>query len=59
VVRAGGSRQPCTVKRQGDPAAADVTYLPPTGSRPPALLFGGACALEAGDHLDVQLLCVD
>jgi len=58
VLRADGSRQACTVKQAGDPASADVTYLPPTATRPPALLFGGACVLQAGDHPDVELLCV-
>ncbi|HTP49866.1 MAG TPA: hypothetical protein VMK42_04125 [Anaeromyxobacteraceae bacterium] len=58
VVHPDGSRTPCSVKQEGDPGTADVSYLPPSGSRPPALLFGGACALEVGDQLDVKLLCV-
>jgi len=58
VVHADGTRQACTVKEEGQPQAADVTYVPPTGSRPPSLVFGGACALQAGDQLDVWLLCV-
>jgi hypothetical protein len=58
VIRPDGTRQPCTVRTEGSPAAADVTYLPPSGARPPALQFGGACSLGMGDRLDVKLICV-
>jgi len=58
VIRADGTRQPCTVRTEGDPGTSDVVYVPPVGSRPPSLLFGGACELESGDRLDVKLLCV-
>ncbi len=58
VVHADGTRQACTVLEQGQPGTADVVYVPPTGNRPPTLVFGGACGLQAGDQLDVRLLCV-
>jgi hypothetical protein len=58
VIRADGTRQACTVRTEGDPGTSDVVYIPPTGSRPPSLVFGGACELESGDRVDVKLLCV-
>jgi len=58
VLHADGSRTDCSVKEQGAPGAADVAYLPPSGNRPPSLVFGGVCALQVGDRLDVKLLCV-
>jgi len=58
VVHPDGSRQACSVKEAGDAEAADVTYLAPSGSRPPSLEFGGSCLLEAGDQVEVSLLCV-
>jgi len=58
VIRPDGTRQACTVKTQGAPGSADVVYVAPAGSRPPSLVFGGACSLGMGDRLDVKLLCV-
>ena len=58
VIHPDGTQQACTVAEEGTSQAADVTYVPPSGTRPPSLQFGGACSLEAGDQVDVQLLCV-
>jgi hypothetical protein len=58
VVKPGGNRVPCTVSESGsDGGAGDVVYAPPTATRPPTLTFGGACALQAGDQVDVKLVC--
>jgi hypothetical protein len=57
VVKPGGSRISCTVSEAGSGGAADAVYSPPTTTRPPTLTFGGACALQAGDQVDVKLIC--
>jgi len=58
VVKPDGSRIPCTLTEAGgDGGAADVVYAPATATRPPTLTFGGACALQAGDQVDVKLVC--
>jgi hypothetical protein len=58
VVKPDGSRVPCTISEAGsDGGAADAIYAPPTATRPPTLTFGGACALQAGDQVDVKLVC--
>jgi hypothetical protein len=56
--RADGTRQACTVRQEGQPGTADVVYVPPAGSRPPSLRFGGACDLRVGDRIDAKLICV-
>jgi len=56
--RADGTRQACTVREEGQPGTADVVYVPPVGSRPPSLRFGGACDLRVGDRIDAKLICV-
>jgi hypothetical protein len=58
LVRADGVRQACTVRQEGEPGASDVVYVPPAGSRPPSLRFGGACDLRVGDRIDAKLVCV-
>jgi len=58
VVKPDGSRVACTISEAGsDGGAADAVYAPPTATRPPTLTFGGACALQAGDQVDVKLVC--
>ena len=58
VVKPDGSRVPCTLTEAGsDGGAADVVYAPPTATRPPTLTFGGACGLQAGDQVDVKMVC--
>jgi hypothetical protein len=58
VVHPDGTRQACTVRTEGDPGTSDVVYVPPAGSRPPSLRFGGACELQVGDQIDAKLICV-
>ena len=56
VVKADGTRVSCTVG-DGTGGTADVVYLPPAGSDPARLQFGGACTLQLGDSVDVRTAC--
>ena len=62
VIRPGGATATCQVGLAGAAGTPDVIYSPPTGNRPPTLTFGGAgvtgaCALSAGDQIDLKILC--
>ena len=62
VTRPGGATIPCTLGLAGAGGTPDVVYAPPTATRPPTLTFGGpsvsgACQLQAGDQIDLKILC--
>ncbi|HLL55054.1 MAG TPA: hypothetical protein VK447_15975 [Myxococcaceae bacterium] len=59
VVRANGTRVPCTVALPGDanPGAADAVYVPSEGTRAARIDLQNACRLARGDQLAVELLC--
>ncbi len=62
VSHAGGSTAACKLAQAGgDTSAADAVYAGPdprTG-RLPSLTFQRSCALGAGDHVQVQVLCAN
>ncbi len=62
VTRPGAATIPCTLGLAGTAVTPDVVYAPPTATRPPTLIFGGAavsgvCQLQAGDQIDLKILC--
>jgi hypothetical protein len=62
VAKPGGATVPCALGLAGAGATPDVLYTPPTATRPATLTFGGAgvsgaCALQAGDRIDLKILC--
>ncbi|HEY6107027.1 MAG TPA: hypothetical protein VIV59_13665, partial [Anaeromyxobacteraceae bacterium] len=63
VTKPGGRTIPCTLGASGVGGTPDVIYAPPTATRPGTLTFGGttavsgACALRAGDQIDLKILC--
>lgn len=63
VERAGVATIPCTIAPSDAPAAmrdaADAIYEPPQPGRPATLTFQGDCALEQGDRVDVQVVCIN
>lgn len=62
VMKPGGTSIACTLGLAGAGGTPDVLYTPPTATRPAMLTFGGAgvsgtCALQAGDQIEVKILC--
>lgn len=62
VTKPGGTSIACTLGLAGAGGTPDVLYTPPTATRPAMLTFGGAgvsgtCALQAGDQIEVKILC--
>jgi hypothetical protein len=58
----GGTTIPCALGLAGAGGTPDVLYTPLTATRPATLTFGGAgvsgaCALQAGDRIDLKILC--
>jgi hypothetical protein len=62
IERPGVGTIGCTILPSDDPAAttADAIYDPPRPGRPASLTFQeqNRCALEAGDRVDVNVVCV-
>lgn len=58
VNKADGSTVNCQVGVTGDPAA-NAIYLEPSASDPARLTFRGACTLQQGDRVEVNILCAE
>lgn len=56
VTRAGGAQVSCSVGLPGA-AGADAVYQAPQAGRPPSLTFQGACLLQPGDAVQIQVIC--
>jgi hypothetical protein len=63
VERPGTGVLPCEIAPWDAPAGtragADAIYEPPQPGRPATLTFQNACALEQGDRVDVQVVCIN
>jgi hypothetical protein len=63
VERPGSGAIACEIAPSDAPfvvrAAADAIYEPPQPGRPATLTFQNACALEQGDRVDVQVVCIN
>lgn len=62
VTKPGVGDVGCTIASESDPAAvrnaADAVYKAPQAGRPASLTFQGDCALQPGDAVSVDVVCI-